>query len=72
MACKGCASVNQRTFPGEMNVIFPGIKRVSLAPVYISTNFLVCLACGYTEHVVPAIELERLRKGMDTPRSAGA
>ena len=29
MACKVCASDNLQEFPGEMNVSFPGINRVS-------------------------------------------
>jgi hypothetical protein len=72
MACKVCASDNQQKFPGEMNVGFPGINRVSLPSIYVSTALLVCLDCGYTEIVIPAIQLERLKEGIDTVSSAGA
>ena len=30
MACRVCTSDNQENFPGEMNVGFPGLTRVSL------------------------------------------
>jgi hypothetical protein len=72
MACKVCASDNQQKFPGEMNVGFPGINRVSLPSIYVSAALLVCLHCGYTEIVIPATQLERLKEGIDTVRSAGA
>jgi hypothetical protein len=72
MACKVCASDNQQEFPGEMNVGFPGINRVSLSPVYISTELSVCLHCEHTELVIPATKLARLKEGMHAIRSAGA
>ena len=72
MACKVCASDDQQNFPGEINVGFPGIKRVGLSPVYISTELLVCLNCGHTDLLIPATKLERLKGGMDEVRSAGA
>ena len=71
MACKVCASDNQQKFPGEMNVGFPVISRVSLPSIYVSAALLVCLDCGYTEIVIPATQLERLKEGIDTIRSAG-
>jgi hypothetical protein len=72
MACKVCASDNQQNFPGEMNVGFPGIKRVGLSSVYISTKLLVCLDCGHAELLIPATKLERLKEGLDAGRPAGA
>jgi hypothetical protein len=72
MACKVCASDNQQKFPGEMNVGFPGMNRVSLPSIYVSAALLVCLDCGYAEIVIPASRLERLKEGINTVRSAGA
>ena len=72
MACKVCASDNQQNFPGEMNVGFPGLKRVGLSSVYISAELSVCLDCGRTELVIPATKLERLKEGINAVRSVGA
>ncbi len=68
MGCKACSSVNQQRFSGELAIAFPGIQRTNLPPAYICQNTLVCLDCGYTELVVPASELEELRKGMNRYR----
>jgi hypothetical protein len=72
MSCKKCASTHQQDFQGELAVAFPGKERLNLSPVYVCQKTLVCLDCGYTELVVPATELEKLRKGMEGFRSKGA
>jgi hypothetical protein len=72
MACKACAAERQQIFSGELSFAFPGVQRTNLSPVYVCQKTLVCLDCGYTELVVPATELEKLRKGMDGFRSKGA
>ncbi len=72
MACKSCASENQQGFRAELSINFPGMKGVGLAPVYLSTKLLVCLNCGHAELAIPVRELERLKKGVDASRSAGA
>jgi hypothetical protein len=55
-----------------MSINFPGMKGISLAPVYLSANLLVCVNCGYAELAIPASELERLKKDQDASCSAGA
>ena len=72
MACKACASESQQHFSGELTLVFPGVERLNLAPVYICQKILVCLNCGYTELLVPATGVEKLRKGMEGFRSKGA
>ena len=72
MSCKKCASTHQQNFQGELTVAFPGTERLNLSPVYVCQKTLVCLECGYTELVIPATELEKLRKGMAKFRSEGA
>ena len=65
MACKVCSSENLQKFPVELSVVFPGIQRFRLSPVYVCQEMLVCLSCGFSESVVPATELEQLRTGMN-------
>jgi hypothetical protein len=69
MPCTKCASTHQQEFQGELTVAFPGKERLDVPPVYICQKTLVCLDCGYTEIVVPATELEKLRKGIEGFRS---
>lgn len=65
MACKSCSSENQQYFSGELTVAFPGVQRLNLSPVYGSQRAFICLDCGFTELVFPAIALQLLRKGMN-------
>jgi len=71
MARQGCACENQRHFPGELTLAFPGIEGLKLSPVYASPKILVCLDCGYTELVIPEVGLMQLRKGMGAYRAKG-
>lgn len=72
MACKACASELQQEFSGELSVAFPGVERLNLSPVYVCQKTLVCLDCGFTELVLPATELGKLRKGMEGFHSKSA
>lgn len=62
MTCKDCSSENQQHFPGELTLAFPGIESLKLSTGYVSPEILVCLDCGYTELVIPELELKQLRK----------
>jgi hypothetical protein len=72
MTCKDCSSENQQQFPGELTLVFPGTDSLKLSTGYVSPEILVCLNCGYTELVIPELELKQLRKGMKAYRSKGA
>ena len=63
MECKSCGSEKQQYFSGELSVAFPAVEKLKQAPVYVVQKILVCLDCGYAELIVPAAELEQLRKG---------
>jgi hypothetical protein len=63
LACKMCASLNVQELTGELSASFPDIKRANLPPIYVCKEIVVCLDCGFTEIVIPASELERLKKG---------
>jgi hypothetical protein len=62
MACSKCASAQQREFPAELTLAFGSLDKINQAPVYVCQKALVCLNCGYTEVVVPAPQLEQLKK----------
>ena len=63
MACKMCASANLQRLKGELSASFPELQRGTLPPIYVCEDVVVCLDCGFAELVIPAPELERLKKG---------
>jgi hypothetical protein len=63
MACKICASANLQRLKGELSASFPDLQRATLPPIYVCQEVRVCLDCGFAELVIPAPELERLKKG---------
>jgi hypothetical protein len=63
MACKSCASENQRDFGAEINIHFPGMQGIDKPAVWAFPKLTVCLDCGYTEFTIPETELRRLAKG---------
>jgi len=66
MPCKACKSENLQRFEGELTASIPDVKAVHLPPVYVCQSVLVCLDCGFAELVIPANELQSLRKGRAT------
>jgi hypothetical protein len=63
VACKACTSTNTQELTGELSASFPDAKRANLPPIYVCNEVVVCLDCGFAELVIPAPELERLKKG---------
>ena len=63
MACKECKSENLQTLDGELTVSQPDLKGLNVPPVYVCKSILICLDCGFTELVIPANELQLLKKG---------
>lgn len=62
MTCKLCTSENQRRFPSEIAVHYPGLKNLDKLPVFVFPRLLVCMDCGFTEFAVPEPELRLLGK----------
>jgi hypothetical protein len=67
MACKVCASENQKTFNGEVAIHFPGLVGLKKPIVWVSTKLLVCLQCGFAEFAVPEREMSVLAQGKVVP-----
>lgn len=63
MACKACASANLQELTGELSASFSDVKQANLSPVYVCQEVVVCLDCGFTELVIPAHELDQLKRG---------
>jgi hypothetical protein len=55
-----CVSCNQREFPAEINVHFPGRKNIDRPSVLVFPKLLVCLDCGSTQFKLSETELHLL------------
>jgi len=62
MPCKACKSENLQKLDAELTASLPTLKGLRVPPLYICQSVLVCLDCGFAELVVPASELQTLKK----------
>jgi hypothetical protein len=69
MVCTKCASENQRSLNAELVASYREFENLNRSPFYVCQTIWVCLDCGHTELVIPAAELETLRRGTSEPRS---
>lgn len=69
MSCRGCQSANQRTFPTEMNIHFPGLKDSDKPTVWAFPELLVCLDCGFAELRLQEKECRVLADGSEPDSS---
>lgn len=58
--CPFCHSENQRQFPAEVNIHFPGTKNLTKPTVWLFPTLSVCLHCGGAQFDLSDAELERL------------
>ena len=61
MSCPSCASVNQRDFSTEMMVHFSGLENLDKPAVLSFPRVLVCLDCGFSQFMLPGMELTQIR-----------
>lgn len=69
MLCKACKSENLQKLDGELSASLPGINGLNVPPLYVCQSVVVCLDCGVAELVIPAGELQILKKGAASPKS---
>lgn len=62
MACKVCGCENLQRLDGELTVSLPSLKALKAPPIYVCQSVVVCLECGFSELVIPATELQSLKK----------
>jgi len=64
MSCMMCTSSgDQAEFTTEMAIHFPGRKNLNRPHVFVFTNVLVCLDCGFSQLTIPEAELQKLKTG---------
>jgi len=64
MLCKSCGSANQGEFSVEMNIHFSGYNGLEKPTVWVFSDVLICLNCGFAEFSVAKPELHALAKGV--------
>ena len=60
MACDICRSPNQRAFPAEVNIHFPGIHGLDQPTVFVFPLLLVCLDCSVAVFTIDKSDLRAL------------
>jgi len=60
MPCKSCLSKNQREFPAEVNIHFPGKEGLKKPTVWAFPRLGICLDCGLTQFTLGDSELMQL------------
>jgi hypothetical protein len=63
MPCQTCDSVNQREFTADINIHFPGMKRIDVPTVLVHQQICVYLDCGSADFTVPSAEANALAHG---------
>ena len=67
VACTFCTSSNQREFPAEVNIHFPGLRNAERHGVFVFPRLLICLDCGSSSFTMPTSQLAHLA-GASTPQ----
>jgi|HubBroStandDraft_4_1064222.scaffolds.fasta_scaffold1382777_1 hypothetical protein len=53
MSCLSCVSDHQVEFPAEMIIHYSGRENLDKHGVWVFTNILVCLDCGFSSFTAP-------------------
>ena len=61
MACKACVSERQQDFSGELAVVFPGVQRINLSPVYVARKSWSAWTAGIPNLFFPQPDYKDLR-----------
>jgi len=72
MLCLVCQSSNQRAFPSELNIHFPGLEGLDRPTVWAFPLLLVCLECGFTQFALSRDQVEELSEPDSSHSDAAA
>ncbi len=64
-----CGHNNERQFPAEINIHFPGMEGLEKPSVWAFPRLLVCLDCGLTQFQIAETQLRQLTEGESSPRA---
>jgi len=71
MSCDICHSPNQRAFPAEVNIHFPGTSGLNKPTVFVFPLLLVCLDCGVAAFTIDRPDLRALAEDGSRGQSKG-
>lgn len=60
MQCISCKSANEREFPAEINVHFPGPEGLDKPTVWVFPHLRVCLDCGLAQFTMAKAQVQQL------------
>jgi len=64
-----CGHNNERQFPAEINIHFPGMEGLDKPSVWFFPRLLVCLDCGFTHFQIAETQLRQLTEGASSPEA---
>jgi hypothetical protein len=67
-----CTHSNQKQFPAEINVHFPGIEMIDKPTVWVFPQMGVCMECGLAQFVIAHRELAQLGDSLPPSKSTAA
>ena len=69
MPCDFCYSANQKAFPAEVNIHFPGLSELDKPTVWVFPLLLICLDCGLAIFTIDKSDLRALAEADSHGRS---
>jgi hypothetical protein len=62
MPCKSCHSLDQGSYPAEINIHPPrSLKNLDKPTVWAFPSLVICSECGFAEFVLSEAELDQLK-----------
>lgn len=71
MACIYCNSANEREFPAEINIHFPGPEGMDKPTLWVFPRLRVCLDCGLTQFTMAKAQIQELSDSSIQMQSRG-
>jgi hypothetical protein len=66
--CNSCASDNLAEFDSEVNIHFPGSRKLEKPSIFVFPKIIVCLNCGSLRSNLSPEETRALKKSVGTER----
>jgi hypothetical protein len=67
-----CRHSNQKQFPAEINIHFPGIETLDKPTVWVFPQLVVCMECGLTQFLIAPRELGQLNDSLPQSKAMAA
>ena len=68
--CKSCTSSNLIELITETCLLFPGLTGLKTEPMFVFPKIIVCTDCGFVQSRLSDRQLEKVKKGAATVKTA--